>query len=154
MSQDNPFPTTDLDRHAIWEIVVRRDTNFFLSGDWSLVEDDYLADGFIGIDAHASPDPDRWTIGFRSLADYRDAAIAGRLKPEDFAEDLRTAWLRCQSLSHIDIAGDLALAHKRLYGSIALRRQPPMAFAWRSIFHLRRVQGSWKITGFTGYLPL
>jgi len=154
MSEENPFPATDPDRHAIWEIVVRRDTDFFLSGDWSLVEDDYIADGFLGINAGATNDPERWSIGFRSLADYRDAAIAGRLKPEDFAEDVRAAWMRCQTLRQIEIAGDLALAHNRIEGHIARLGKPPMEFAWRSVFYLRRKHEHWKITGFTGYLPI
>ena len=57
MAETNPFPSSDADRHAIWDIVVQRDTDFFLSGDWSLVADDYIADGFLGINAGGQSDP-------------------------------------------------------------------------------------------------
>jgi hypothetical protein len=153
MSDLNPFAAADADRGAIWEVLVRRDSDFFLSGDWSLIANDYVEDGFLGIDAGGNADPSRWTIGFPSLAAYRDAAIAGRLMQPDFFEDLRAAWLRCQTLPRIEISGDLALAHKRIDGSILRADNTRLRLAWRSIFFMRRVQGSWKITGFTGYLP-
>lgn len=152
MSYPNPFDPSDPDRHAIWDIVVRRDTDFFLSSDWSLVADDYIADGFLGIDAGRQSDPDLWSIGFPTLDDYRKAAVASRLDPAEFSEDLRTSWLRCQHLDRIDIAGNIALAHKRIEGSIARVDSPPLHLAWRSVFFMRLSKGNWKITGFTGYL--
>lgn len=152
--ETNPFDPGDRDRHAIWELLVRRDSDFFLSGDWSLVAADYVADGFLGIGAAKSLDPADWRPAYPTLASYRDAAIAGRWSPEDFAEPLRPAWFRCQSLARIDIAGDIALAHKRIDGSIARRGGGPLRLDWRSVFHLRRIGGDWKIMGFTGYLPL
>lgn len=154
MSEINPFPADDPDRHAIWEMLVRRDSDFFLSGDWSLVADDYVEDGFLGIGAAKSLDPADWRPTYPTVASYRDAAIAGRWSEEDFAEPLRAAWFRCQSLSRIDIAGDRALAHKRIDGSIARRSGDPLRLDWRSVFQLRRIGGRWKIAGFTGYLPL
>jgi hypothetical protein len=153
MSEDNPFPPADADRHAIWELLIRRDSVFFLAGDWTAVVDDYLAEGFVGIDAGGSADPARWRIGFPRLDAYRDAAIAGRLDPAEFAEDLRAAWFRCQSLETIEIAGELALAHKRIAGRIARRDGGALELGWRSMFMLRRIDGAWKITGFIGYLP-
>jgi hypothetical protein len=154
MSEVNPFAPADADRHAIWEIVVRRDSDFFLSGDWSIAADDYVEEGFIGIDAGGQGNPDNWKIGFETLADYRRAAIEGWMDPAEFAEDLRTAWYRCQSLNRIDITGDLALAHKHIDGAIARADGASKTMRWRSIFFMRRHEGRWKITGFIGYLPL
>lgn len=154
MSEQNPFPPSDADRHAIWEMLVRRDSDFFLSSDWSLVADDYVEAGFMGIECAKSLDPDDWRPAYPKLNSYRDAAIAGRWSPADFAEPLRPAWFRCQSLPRIDIAGDIALAHKRIDGSIARITGEPMLLQWRSVFHLRRVDQDWKITSFSGYLPL
>ena len=154
MGGQNPFLPTDADRHAIWEILVRRDSAFFLSADWSLVADDYVGDGFLGIDAGGQLDPAAWKIGFASLAAYRDAAISGRLSQAEFSEDLATAWLRCQTLARITITGDLALAHKHIDGEIARFDREPLRFGWRSIFFMRRVDATWKISGFAGYLPL
>jgi hypothetical protein len=153
MPEQNPFPPSDADRHAIWEVVVGRDSDFFLGGDWALVADDYLEAGFLGIDAGKSADPDDWRIGFPTLAAYRQAAADARLKQADFAEDLRAAWFRCQRLTAIDVAGEFALAHKRIEGSIARHNGPALALGWRSVFHMRRIEGRWKIAGFTGYLP-
>lgn len=154
MSELNPFAPADADRHAIWEIVVRRDSDFFLSGDWSIAAGDYVEDGFLGIDAGGQSDPGAWKIGFATLADYRRSAIEARMNPADFAEDLRSAWFGCQSLDRIDITGMLALAHKRIDGAIARMDGTPLRLAWRSVFFMRQVGASWKITGFTGYLPL
>lgn len=154
MSEENPFRTADPDRHAIWEMLVRRDSDFFLGGDWALVAADYVDDGFIGIDAAKSLDPGQWRLAYPTVASYRDAAIAARWPAGDFAEPLRPAWFRCQSLSRIEIAGDGALAHKRVDGSIRRKTGSPMELAWRSVFYLRRLDGRWKIVGFTGYLPL
>ena len=154
MSETNPFPASDADRHAIWEMLVRRDSDFFLTSDWSLVSDDYLDDRFIGIAAAKSLDPADWRPAYPTLASYREAAVAGRWSADDFAEALRPAWLRCQSLGRVDIAGNVALAHKRIDGHIARQSGEPLVLEWRSVFQLFLVNGRWKIAGFTGYLPL
>jgi hypothetical protein len=154
MPERNPYPPSEADRHAIWEVLVRRDSDFFLSGEWGPVADDYVEEGFLGIDARKSADSDDWRIGFSTLAAYRRAAIEGGLRQADFAVDLRAAWFGCQRLTAIDIAGALALAHKRIEGRVARRDGTMLELGWRSIFHMRRIEGRWKIAGFTGYLPL
>ncbi len=154
MSETNPFAPDDADRFAIWEMLVKRDSDFFLSGDWSLVAADYVETGFLGIDAALLLDPANWRPAYASVAAYRDAAIAARWNPAEFAEPLRAAWFRCQSIERIDINGDAALAHKRIEGRIVRQSGEALALAWRSVFHLHRRNQAWKIAGFTGYLPL
>ena len=154
MNETNPFATEDADRFALWEMLVRRDSYFFLSGDWSLVAGDYVETGFLGIDATLSLEPANWRPAYASVAAYRDAAIAARWDPAEFAEPLRAAWFKCQSIDRIDINGDAALAHKRIDGRILRKSGDAMVLAWRSVFHLRREREAWKIAGFTGYLPL
>ena len=39
----NPFPETDGDRHAIWEMLVRRDIDAYLGQEWAMVEGDFIA---------------------------------------------------------------------------------------------------------------
>jgi len=151
---DNPFAAADAERFAVWEMLVRRDTGFFLSGDWSIVAEDYVEAGFLGIDASRSLDPEAWRATYPDVASYRDAALAARWDPDAFAEPLGPAWLGCQSLTRLDITGDAALAHKRIDGSIARHAGGPLVLAWRSVFHLRRLGGRWRIAGFTGFLPL
>ena len=154
MTETNPFATEDADRFAIWEMLVRRDSDFFLSGDWSLVAGDYVESGFLGIDAALSLDPADWRPAYATVAAYRDAAIAARWDPAEFAEPLRAAWFDCQSIARLDINGDAALAHKRIEGRIMRQSGDAMSLAWRSVFHLHRRNQAWKIAGFTGYLPL
>ena len=59
----NPFPAADPDRRAIWEMLVTRDIDAFLGQDWSMVEGDFVAEGFLGINAHGSDIPDSWRVG-------------------------------------------------------------------------------------------
>ena len=154
MSETNPFAADDPDRHAIWELLVRRDSDFFLSGDAALVAADYVETGFLGIDAGLSLDPAGWRPAYPTLALYLDAARAARWNPADFAVPLRPAWFACQSLPQIDLAGDAALAHKHISGRIPRRDGTALDLAWRSIFQLRRTPTGWRIAGFVGYLPL
>jgi len=154
MTETNPFTADDADRFAIWEMLVRRDSDFFLSSDWSLVAADYVETGFLGIDAGLSLDPASWRPAYPNVALYRDAAIAEHWNPADFAEPLRPAWFRCQSIARLDIEGDAALAHKHIEGRIRRLTGEDMLLGWRSVFHLKRENAVWKIAGFTGYLPL
>ncbi len=151
----NPFdPAEDPDRHAIWELLVRRDSDFFLSGERASVVADYVETGFLGIHAGLSLDPCGWRPAYPTVAGYLAAAEAARWDPAQFAEPLRPAWFRCQSLPRIDIAAEAALALKQIDGAIARRDGPPLQLAWRSVFQLCRQHGAWRIAGFVGYLPL
>src|SRR3569832_2912872 len=68
----NPFPEGDADRHALWEMLVRRDIDAFLGQDWSMVEDDFIADSFFGMHAHFLSNADAWRLQFPRLEVYRD----------------------------------------------------------------------------------
>lgn len=154
MSYDtNPFPEADADRHAIWEFMVRKDIDAYLAKDWSMVADDFVPEGFMGIQANKSGNPDSWVLGFPNLDAYRDSWLAGTIDQEDFAEDLRSAIFRCTFLRDIEIVGDKALAHKKFDGRIALAKGGFMDFKWQSIAYLRRQPDRWRVSGFTGYLP-
>ena len=93
MSETNPFPPAEADHHAIWEMLVLRDSDFFLSGDWSMVADDYVAEGFLGIGCGLSLNPDDWRPAYPTVAAYRDAAwiAAARLRLGDRAAALDAA---------------------------------------------------------------
>src|SRR5262245_38823745 len=72
MSHDrNPFPD-DGDRGAIWDILMRRDFEAFVAGDWSLCAADFDEEAFWAIDAGFSPHADHWRLAFPRLAAYRD----------------------------------------------------------------------------------
>jgi len=153
MSYDiNPF-ADDPDRSAIWEMLVRRDIDAYLAADWDAVNDDFIVEGFIGIQGNGSGNADMWTLGFPSLADYKAGWLGGTIEEKDFAEALRPALFRVTELNHIEINGDMALAHKKFDGAVARADGTDMVLNWQSLYYLRRIGGVWKIFGFTGYLP-
>lgn len=148
----NPFPN-DPDRAEIWDFMVRKDIDAYLAKDWSMVADDFIEDGFMGIQANRSGNPDSWTLGFPTLAAYRDSWLAGTIDQEDFAEPLRPAIFRCTFLRDIEIVGDKALAHKKFDGRIAMKTGGAMEFKWQSVGWLKRQSDRWRAFGFIGYLP-
>lgn len=151
----NPFPTADADRHAIWEMLVTRDIDAFLAADWGMVENDFVADGFIGIDGCGTDNPDHWRLAFPTLDAYRDIWLG---QAQDFArqelgEDPRTAIFTTTVLRDIEIEGDRALVRKKFDGGITKADGSRDIMNWQTLYYCRKVDGRWKITGFTGYLP-
>ncbi|HUG62177.1 MAG TPA: hypothetical protein VMP03_10035 [Methylomirabilota bacterium] len=151
----NPFPAAETDRHEIWEMLVRRDIDAFLARDWSMVEGDFIAEGFLGVHAHGSDIPDSWRIGFPTLAVYRDEWLrqAAETAETAYAEPLRPALFRATNLRDIDIGGDIAVAHKKFDGVVARADGGRDVLNWQTLYFCRRHQGRWKLTGFVGYMP-
>ncbi|NLS05336.1 hypothetical protein HGP14_18480 [Rhizobium sp. P32RR-XVIII] len=143
----NPFPASDEARHSIWEMLVHRDIDAFLAADWSKVDDDFIEEGFIGIDGRREANPDHWRLNFPTLAAYRDEWLrqAQDFQRQTFAEDPRTAIFTATTLEDIEINGDVALVRKKFDGSI-LRADGERD-------RCRKHDGRWRIAGFTGYLP-
>ncbi|WOS64823.1 hypothetical protein [Sinorhizobium fredii] len=151
----NPFPNSDTARHSIWEMLVTRDIDAFLSADWSLVAGDFVEDGFIGVDGKQQTSPDAWRLSFPSLADYRDEWLrqARDFAGQAFAEDARTAIFTTTTLEDIEINGDRALARKKFDGGIRKADGRYDVLKWQTVYYCRLHEGRWKICGFTGYLP-
>ncbi|MDX7949673.1 hypothetical protein P7D22_00590 [Lichenihabitans sp. Uapishka_5] len=151
----NPFPIDDAPRHAIWTMLVERDIDAFLNADWSLVEADFVAEGFLGIDAGRDTNPDRWRLGFPTLAAYRDEWLrqAQDFQGQRFAEDPRAAIFSTTTLESIDIDGDAALVRKKFDGGLKKADGNYDVMKWQTLYYCRRQDGRWKIAGFTGYLP-
>ena len=63
IKQENPFPVVESDRHAIWEMVVRRDIEAFLAADWAMVANDFMEENFMG-------DRCRWILKSRLLENH------------------------------------------------------------------------------------
>jgi hypothetical protein len=150
----NPFPN-DPDRGAIWTMLVERDIDAFVSADWSMVDGDFIREGFLGINGGGSDNPDSWKIGFPSLEAYRDEWLrqASEGQKVKYAEDQRLAIFRNTTLQHIEINGDIAIAHKKFDGTIALADGGKEIMNWQTLYFCRKVEGRWKLTGFAGYLP-
>lgn len=151
----NPFSDQDSDRHAIWEMLVRRDIAAYVAADWSQVEHDFVADGFMGIDGRKLGNPDSWRLTFPDLDRYRDEWLrqAQLGQKTAYAENIETALHRITTLRDIEIQGDTALVHKKFDGTIGLANGTTEYMNWQTLYRCRKIGGRWKIAGFTGYLP-
>ncbi|TBA33467.1 hypothetical protein ELH62_30675 (plasmid) [Rhizobium ruizarguesonis] len=150
----NPFPS-DSARHAIWEMLVSRDIDAFLAADWSMVEHDFVEEGFIGIDGRKEVSPDKWRLAFPTLSAYRQEWLrqAEDFAKQSFAEDARTAIFTTTTLEDIEIECDMALVRKKFDGGISKPDGTRDVMQWQTLYYCRLHEGRWKISGFTGYLP-
>jgi hypothetical protein len=155
MSDLNPFPADDPDRQAIWEMLVRRDIDAYVAGDWETHFGDFAPDLFFGIDAGFSDDPDDWQVTYADIERYREAWLGGArdLQGRVADEDLRHSLFALTNLRRIDIARDFALAQKKFDGAIPLIDGQIVTLRWQTQYFCRRVDGRWRIAGFLGYLP-
>ncbi|MEO5805927.1 hypothetical protein [Devosia sp.] len=151
---NNPFPQ-DADRSAIWTMLVERDITAYVAGDWSLVDGDFVKEGFLGIDGAKSDNPDGWKISFPTLDAYRREWLrqAAEGAKVEYAEDVTAGINRATTLTNIEINGDIAVAHKQFDGEIALGNGGKDVLNWQTVYFCRRVDSVWKLTGFIGYLP-
>lgn len=150
---DNPF-AGDKDREQIWDMLVRRDIDAFVTQNWSLVADDFDEARFLGIHAHGEANPDKWDAAFPTLASYRDEWLrqAAASAATDYAESLADGVHRATRLNVIDINGDVAVARKKFDGTIAKADGTQDILNWQTLYFCRRDGGRWRITGFVGYM--
>lgn len=150
----NPF-TDDPDRSAIWTMLVPRDIAAYVKADWGMVENDFVAEDFVGIHGNKTDNPDGWTISFPTLSDYRDEWLrqAHEGQKVAYAEDPEAGIHRATSLTEIEITGERAIAHKKFNGEIKLADGGVDRLNWQTLYFCRKVKGQWKLTGFVGYLP-
>lgn len=153
MVMDNPF-AGDKDRAQIWDMLVRRDIEAFVSQNWALVADDFDEARFLGIHAHGQSDPDKWDAAFPTLAAYRDEWLrqAAESAATDYAESLADGVYRATRLSVIDINGDVAVARKKFDGAIARADGTQDILNWQTLYFCRRHDDRWRIAGFVGYM--
>ncbi len=151
---DNPFQN-DPDRRYIWDMLVHRDIDAFIAGDWSMVDGDFVREGFLGLDAKGSDNPDTWCVSFPTLEVYRDEWLRQSAETAKiaFAEDLRTGIFRATNLLHIEVTGNIAVAHKKFDGTIAKSDGTKDVLNWQTLYFVRKVGEVWKLTGFIGYMP-
>ena len=151
----NPFNPGDKDRYAIWEMLVKRDIQAFVKQDWSMVADDFIEEGFMGIGAGKSDNPDSWKLAYPTLEAYRDDWLN---QAKGFAE---TEW-SCNgeqaihdltNMRDIEVQGDCALLHKKFDGSLMKKDGTVETLKFQTLYRCRKIEGQWKIAGFTGYMP-
>ncbi|MGH2644933.1 MAG: hypothetical protein ACRDE2_13350, partial [Chitinophagaceae bacterium] len=151
----NPFEQKNKDKALIWDMLVKRDIIAFTSQDWSLVSDDFNSEEFIGINGIFKANPDEWVLDFPDIDSYKTEWLrqAGEFHDTDWIGDPVTNLFQCTILEQIDIRGDWALAHKKFKGSIVKANGESVPMNWQSLYRCHRIDGYWKISGFTGYLP-
>jgi|SRR5437773_9064858 len=154
----NPFHLdTDQDRHYIWQRLVQADSDAFVTGDWSMIEDDFDAANFEGVRAYGSGNPDDWKVAFADLSSYRENWLAASRefqKKRFLGLSLRQAIYQRTRLNEIGIVGERALAHKKFSGDLPLEDGTMLSGGRQTIYRLHKHGGAWKIVGFIGYLPL
>ncbi|AHF87978.1 hypothetical protein RLEG3_02550 (plasmid) [Rhizobium leguminosarum bv. trifolii WSM1689] len=150
----NPFDA-DADRHAIWEMLVRKDVDGFVAQDWTVFAPSFKFDGFCGLDARGSLDPAGWEVRFPTVEAYRDTwlADAQRSASTRYAEDRRDALYRASNMLDIRVEGQTATARKTFNDKISLEDGGFQALNWQSVFFCTKEEGAWKISGFVGFLP-
>jgi hypothetical protein len=158
MTLANPFDAAvEPDRHAIWQLLIVRDSEAFVAQDWAMIEGSFDAGNFEGVRCFNSTNPDEWRVVFPRLEDYRDEWLksAKELAKKKFvdASPLEALTRRCR-LEQIDIAGDIALAHKKFSGEVICVDGTKLSGSRQTLYRLRGTNGEWKIVGFLGFLPL
>jgi enamine deaminase RidA (YjgF/YER057c/UK114 family) len=136
-------------------MLVVRDIQAFVAQDWSRVADDFVKEGFMGIDAGGKTNPDFWALKYPTLADYREewlrqARIFGETK---WKEDPEVAFYEATRMRDIEIQGDVALIHKKFDGYLHNLAGEKTILNWQTLYRCRKINGRWKIAGFTGYMP-
>jgi len=151
----NPFSPHDCDRYALWDMLVRRDIEAFIAQDWSMVEKDFIAEGFMAIDAHRSDNPDSWRLGYPALDHYRRSWLAQshEFMTKQAVSDPGEALYRATVLRDIEIEGSTAVAHKKFDGQIPVVDGQSLELRFQTLYFCRRLGDLWKIVGFLGYLP-
>lgn len=150
----NPF-ANDPDRHALWEMLVARDIDAFVKQDWGLVAGDFIDESFTGLDARFRSNPDSWQLTFPTLGSYKAAwleqaqAHTGRISEAALSRALADA----TTLRDIDLRGERAVAHKKFDGALHFDDGEVSPLRWQTLYFCRKVAGTWKISGFVGYLP-
>jgi hypothetical protein len=150
----NPFAGDD-DRYALWEMLVERDIEAFVNSDWASVEPDFIADSFTAIDAKFDPNPDNWGLSFYKLENYRDSWLKDSLETVAKVEKdkLRAAIIAATNMTQIEVKGDSALLHKKFNGQIVTDSGEVLPMHWQTLYQCRKINGTWKIAGFVGYMP-
>lgn len=152
----NPFPPSDTDKYYLWEMLVNRDTKAFVLQDWSMVANDFVSDGFMGIDAGKHVDVDKWQLKYPNLEAYKNEWLsqADDFSKMELTEDKEDAFHRVTEMLDIEIREDVALLHKKFTGSFKKKDGGEIPTDWQTLYRCQKVNGIWKITGFTGYIPL
>lgn len=150
----NPFAINS-DRYHLWQMLVERDIEAFINGDWLAISGDFLPKQFTAIDANYDPNPDNWRISFATLDDYRSSWLkqSAEMRVKVDEDNLRAGLIAATDMSQIELKGNTALLHKKFNGQITAKDGQIIDLNWQTLYQCKRVNEEWKIVGFVGYLP-
>ena len=152
----NPYQPGD-DRHALWQILIERDSEAFAAADWSQCDADFAHQQFEGISANGSFDPINWSLRYPTVESYRDdwLQMADRFLNISFASiSHRELLYRMQKFAKVEIAEGRAVVWKQFWADEPLTNGERYTISAQSVYRLLRIDGQWKIVGFVGYLPM
>lgn len=160
--QKNPFANpydagVDADTHALWDLLVARDSDAFAAADWALCDDDFAHERFEGISANGELDPIKWTLRYSTVESYRDdwLQMAERFLSTSFAATSHRELLyKMQTFAKVEIADGRAIVWKQFWADEPLTNEERYQISAQSVYRLQRIAGVWKIVGFIGYLPM
>jgi hypothetical protein len=154
----NPYEArVDADRHALWDILIARDSDAFIAADWSVCDDDFAHGRFEGLSANGAIDPTQWTLRYPTVESYRDdwLQMADQFRAMPLvAIPHRELLYRMQSFAKVEIANGRAIVWKQFWADEPLTNGERYQISAQSVYRLQRIVGAWKIVGFIGYLPM
>jgi hypothetical protein len=155
VSARNPYAPGS-EQHAVFETAVVRDVEAFVAGDWARVADDFIDEGFFGLDGRGTSDPASWRLSYPTLAAYRERWLtqSAAFRARRYRVDPVQAMLALLEVPLLELDGDSGLLLKRFDGTIEAEDGELVTLRRESLFVLRRVGGVFRVAGFVGYLPL
>lgn len=150
---NNPY-TPGSNEFSIWEILIKNDFEGYLGKNWAQVEDDYLCDGFFGIDMAKSLFTNNWKLSFPTLESYKLKWIEDSYEfaLNEFKCDPRKILFQTTRLENFDFHENSVLVHKVFDSHLSIAENKFIELNWRSLFLLKKLEGHWRIAGFCGYI--
>lgn len=156
-SWDTPHPNADhdRDRHELWEMLVHRDIEALVLGDWTIVQSDFVTGGFIVMDAHGTIDTSQWTVAFADLGAY---ARTWRRKSEELRlalgrDRLRALLYERNRLARIEIVDDVAMVEKTIGGLFWAVDLGLESAHTTTVCQCQRIDGRWRVGAILSRLP-
>ncbi len=153
MNFKNPYSDKTTE-YQFWEILIKNDFEAFCTKNWKMIEDDFIDEGFFGIDGKKSANKADWCLTYNSLKSYKSHWMnqSEEFNLKVFECNPLEVFYNTTKLSRIEIKGDIALVHKEFNGRFDIKNEESIIFDWISLFILRKIEGNWKIANFIGYL--
>lgn len=155
MNKFKPPINFNKDEIKIWNVLINNDFNAFCNSDWSILENDFISEGFFGIQANKSSNKLDWELQYDTLESYKLDWInqSREFNKFEFLEDPLSTLFNTTKLSKIEIKDSTAMVNKEFNGRFLIKNNKTIELNWISIFLMRKINDQWKIASFVGYMP-